>query len=125
MSDTTKSVLKIIVVTAFIAFGIGAFFTKNIIYYAAGIAVGTAISLARVILLERTLKKSLDMPPQNAQTYVASQYSLRMVCIVVIVFIALKTQRISLIGLIIGLLLVQPSIYIHGLLDKKNGSDPQ
>ena len=120
MSDTTKNVIKVILVLELLAFGIGAFFTKNILYWALGIAVGTVISAARLILLERTLKKSLDMPPQNAQSYTQLHYSMRMIGIVAAAFIVVKVGFIDIVGFVIGLLPVQPAVYIQGLLSKKD-----
>lgn len=118
MSDTTKMLLKIIPVLGLLVFGVGAFFTANILYYAVGVALGTGISAARVVLLERTLKKSLDMPPQDAQNYTRLHYSMRMLGVVAAAIAAVKIPFIDVVGFVLGLLLVQPAVYIHGLLTK-------
>ena len=123
MSDTKSSVvtlIKIIVVIEVLALVIGSFFAKSIPRYAAGIILGTVMSAARLVMLERTLQKSVDMPPENAESYVRMQYGVRMLLIVSVSFIALKTGFVSIVGLIIGLLPVQPAAYIAGLLGGKD-----
>ena len=121
MSQTSKSVVKIILMLGLICFGIGMFFIENILYYAIGITLGTGVSAARFLLLERALNRSVEMAPADAQNYTRLQYILRMTGIVIIAFIAAKVRYIDIVGFIAGLLLVQPAVYIHGLLNRNKG----
>lgn len=119
MSGDCNKLIKIIAILGVIAFGVGAFFVNNILYYAFGIGLGTVISIARMILLERALNKSVDMSPVDAQNYVRLQYSMRMFGVIAVALIAIKVQQIDIVGFVIGILLVQPSVYIMGLFEKK------
>ncbi|MBR6399627.1 MAG: ATP synthase subunit I [Firmicutes bacterium] len=116
MSKVSKQTVKIMLVLELVALVAGMFFIKQPLYYALGIAAGTAVSAARFLLLERTLNKSVDMAPADAQNYVRLHYGLRMAAIVVIAVIAAKVKYIDLWGFVIGLLPVQPAVYIRGLL---------
>ncbi len=123
MSDVSKQTVKIMLILELIALVAGVFFIKNPVYYAAGIIAGTAVSAARFLLLERTLNKSVDMAPADAQNYVRLHYGLRMAAIVVIAFIAAKVKFIDIWGFVIGLLPVQPAVYIQGLLSRKKDGE--
>ncbi|MBQ6555482.1 MAG: ATP synthase subunit I, partial [Firmicutes bacterium] len=90
MSHDTKSLIKIILVLELIVLVIGMFFIKNPLSYALGILLGTAVSAARLVLLERALNKAVDMSPTDAQNYTRLQYSLRMIGILAIAFAAIK-----------------------------------
>lgn len=126
MSDISKQTVKIILILELAALVIGMFFIKNPIYYALGVITGTAVSVARFLLLERTLNKSVLMAPAEAQNYVRLHYGLRMAAIAVIAIIAAKVRFIDVWGLVVGLLPVQPAVYIRGLLYReKDGDKPQ
>ena len=97
---------------------LGMFFIKQPVYYAIGVILGTAVSVARFVMLEKTLNKSVDMAPADAQNYTRLQYFLRMAVIAVVAVIAAKVRYIDLLGFIIGLLPVSPAIHIRGLLNR-------
>lgn len=122
MSDECKRLVKIISLLGLAVFAAGVFFINNHLYYALGVALGTFISAARIVLLERTLKKSVDMAPADAQNYTRLHYSLRMIATVVVTVIAFKVKYIHIVGYILGLLLVQPAVYISKLFVRKNAA---
>ena len=121
MSDISKQTVKIMLILEAIALGIGVFFISKPLYYAFGIILGTALSAARFLLLEKALNKSVDMAPADAQNYIRLQYFLRMAVITVVAIIAAKVKYIDLLGFIIGLLPVAPAVHIQNLLSRKNG----
>lgn len=123
MSNETKSLIKIILVLELIALVIGMFFIKNPLSYALGILLGTAVSAARLVLLERALKKAVDMSPTDAQNYTRLQYGLRMIGILAIAFAAIKLPFINVWAFVVGLLPVQPAVYIYGLMNREKGGD--
>ena len=60
-------------------------------------------------MLERTLDKAVDMDPKNANNYTRANYTMRLVVSVVIVVLACLVEQINVVGVLIGLLLVQPA----------------
>lgn len=126
MSKDCISLVKIIAALGLVCLAAGVLFiyfytnaqTESMLYYAIGIVLGTAISAARIVLLERTLNKSVDMAPVDAQNYTRLHYSFRMIGIVAAAFIAVKVKQIDIIGFVIGLLLVPPAVYLHKGISK-------
>lgn len=116
MSDTCKKLSTVIAVLGLIALVVGLFFAGNKIYWIVGIVLGTIASLIKVYMLERTLDKAVDMDPKNANNYTRANYTMRLVVSVVIVVLACLVEQINVVGVLIGLLLVQPAAYITNLL---------
>ena len=112
MSDTCKKLSTVIAVLGLIALVVGLFFAGNKIYWIVGIVLGTVASLIKVYMLERTLDKAVDMDPKNANNYTRANYTMRLVVSVVIVVLACIVEQINVVGVLIGLLLVQPAAYI-------------
>lgn len=67
-------------------------------------------------MLERTLDKAVDMDPKNANNYTRANYTMRLVVSVVIVVLACIVEQINVVGVLIGLLLVQPAAYITNFI---------
>ena len=120
MSDTCKKLSTVIAVLGLIALVVGLFFAGNKIYWIVGIVLGTVASLIKVYMLERTLDKAVDMDPKNANNYTRANYTMRLVVSVVIVVLACIVEQINVVGVLIGLLLVQPVSLILLLPIKKN-----
>lgn len=109
MSYTCKKLSTVIAVLGLIALVVGLFFASNKIYWIVGIVLGTVASLGKVYMLERTLDKAVDMDPKNANNYTRANYTMRLVVSVVIVVLACIVEQINVVGVLIGLLLVQPA----------------
>ena len=116
MSDTCKKLSTVIAVLGLIALVVGLFFAGNKIYWIVGIILGTVASLVKVYMLERTLDKAVDMDPKNANNYTRANYTMRLVVSVVIVVLACLVEQINVVGVLIGLLLVQPAAYITNFI---------
>lgn len=120
----TEMALKQIIISVaalgIIALGIGMFFVENILYWIIGIVAGTIISVIKVIMLYKTLDKAVDMSPEDAKNYTRSRYTFRMVLSIVLVIVAIKIPYVNVIGVIVGLLLVQPAVYIVNFINKNN-----
>jgi uncharacterized Tic20 family protein len=116
MSDTCKKLSTVIAVLGLIALVVGLFFAGNKIYWIVGIVLGTVASLIKVYMLERTLDKAVDMDPKNANNYTRANYTMRLVVSVVIVVLACIVEQINVVGVLIGLLLVQPAAYITNFI---------
>ena len=116
LSDTCKKLSTVIAVLGLIALVVGLFFAGNKIYWIVGIILGTVASLVKVYMLERTLDKAVDMDPKNANNYTRANYTMRLVVSVVIVVLACLVEQINVVGVLIGLLLVQPVAYITNFI---------
>ena len=116
MSYTCKKLSIVIAVLGLIALVVGLFFASNKIYWIVGIVLGTVASLGKVYMLERTLDKAVDMDPKNANNYTRANYTMRLVVSVVIVVLACIVEQINVVGVLIGLLLVQPAAYITNFI---------
>ena len=102
---------------------IGLFFVGEPLVWVKGLAFGTIFSILRLRLMDLSIKKSLRMPPKNAQNYAASQYMLRYILTAVILFVAALEPSISLLGTVIGLFTLKGSAYLLLITEKRNKLD--
>lgn len=88
-----------------------------------GIVFGTIIAILNIILLAKSIEKSVAMPVNKAQIYTTSTYLLRMLIVAVVLVVSVKASHLSVIGVVIGLIspkfviLVKP--FIMNKLDRK------
>lgn len=75
-----------------------------------GLALGSAVALMNFVLLAKAIEKSIDMSPNEAKLYASSRYSVRMIIVAAVLFIAAKSQNLNLIGVFLGL--ISPKIVI-------------
>lgn len=88
-----------------------------------GVVFGTIIAILNIILLAKSIEKSVTMPVNKAQIYTTSTYLLRMLIVAVVLIVSVKASHLSVIGVVIGLIspkfviLVKP--FIMNKLDRK------
>ena len=88
-----------------------------------GLMFGTIIAILNIILLAKSIEKSVTMPVNKAQIYTTSTYLLRMLIVAIVLIVSVKASHLSLIGVVIGLIspkfsiLVEP--FIMNKLDRK------
>lgn len=88
-----------------------------------GLMFGTIIAILNIILLAKSIEKSVTMPVNKAQIYTTSTYLLRMLIVAIVLIVSIKASHLSLIGVVIGLIspkfsiLVKP--FIMNKLDRK------
>lgn len=112
ISSVNKKIILTMISLSFISLGIGSFFVNNFYSYFLGLFAGTVFSILKLLLLEKTLQKSINMPPKKAVNYVNLHYSLRYFLTAIFLFICIKRQDISIIGSVIGLIIIRPAIYV-------------
>ncbi len=120
-SDVVKTRNGLIITTAVMAIIIcvvGLFITEQTIPWLAGIAVGTALSIGRVVLLTKSLSKTVDMDKETASKVSQAHYMLRYLATLVIAVLAIILGAHP-IGVIVGLILVQPAVYIYNFIFNK------
>ncbi len=75
-----------------------------------GLILGTLVALMNLTSLARTIEKSVDMTPSRAKIYTSSKYSVRMMIIALVLFVTVKSSKLHLIGVFLGL--IGPKIVI-------------
>lgn len=119
-SKVLMQIIKTVIALGVIALGVGIFFVDNRLYWILGIAAGTGVSVLKVTMLNRTLNKAVDMSPEDAKNYTRVRYTYRMVLSIAVVVLAVKLVWFNVVGVIVGLLLVQPAVYIVNFIGRKN-----
>ncbi len=126
ISDTAKQLLITMLILTVCAFVIGLFFISRLnisaFSYGLGLLVGFLFSALKLILTERSLNKSVEMDKQNAQSYARAQYMARYFLTLLVLVGAALIKSISLLGAIIGVLIVQPAAFIVGIMENRRKS---
>lgn len=76
-----------------------------------GAILGSAVSIAKVILLERAVDKALNMEERRAGSYVGLQHMLRLLISGLALFIGAVVPQFSLWGVTAGILAFQLALY--------------
>ena len=84
-----------------------------------GVIFGTLIGILNFLELERTLIKAAKMNPNKAQSYATRKYFLRYGITGVVLLISIKASYISVVGTVIGLLLLKFVIMFTNLFNDK------
>lgn len=116
---TRNSLMITTVILGIICMVIGVFFTSDKISWLLGVAIGVAVCLFRVISMARGLEKIVDMSPDNANNYARAMYMFRYAVSCVVAVCACYFGIANPIGVIVGLLLLQPATYIYNFIDTK------
>ena len=81
--------------------------------FGVGLFLGCALSAGKVVLLEKTLSKAVDMESEKAKNYARAQMLLRYgLTILVVLGAVFFKEAIGLYGIIAGLLTLQLASYI-------------
>lgn len=119
LSDTLKQIILTTIALFFIVAGFGTFIAKDIKSFLIGLLFGTIFSILKVILLEKTLNKAMDMTSQKAINYTRIHYTLRYFLTFVVLLVAVY-RGFNLYGVIIGVVLTIPAVYIVNFKNKNN-----
>lgn len=119
VKKTRNSLMITTVVLGIICMVIGVFFTSDKIAWLLGVAIGVVICLFRVISMTKSLEKVVDMSPDNANNYAKAMYMFRYVVSLAIAISACYLRVANPIGVIVGLLLLQPATYIYNFIDAR------
>ena len=117
VSDTLKQIIIITIALFFIVIGISIFIVKDIKAFLIGIVFGTIFSILKLILLEKTLDKALNMTGAKAVNYFRIHYTLRYFLTFIILLVAVY-KHFNIFSVIIGILLNIPAIYIVNFINK-------
>lgn len=117
LSNISKQIIMTTIALSFIAFGIGAFMSKNITNFGIGLLFGTIFSILKLILLEKTLDKAVGMTSAKAVNYTRIHYTLRYFLTFLVLLVAVY-KKFDIIAVIVGIILPVPAIYIVNFKNK-------
>ena len=120
LSELAKQTIAAILVIAF-TFLIGSLLyyrSLDFIPYMIGLGLGSVVSIAKVMLVERAVEKALGMDQQRVGGYVGGQYLLRMLLTAVVLIIGALVSWISLWGVAAGVIAFQLGIYLVQLRNR-------
>ncbi len=87
--------------------------------YVLGLFLGSLVATLKVILLERTINRAMDMDAKGAQNFSQLQYLMRYILTGAVLVVAALVPQISMIAAIVGVLTLQPAAYIVNAFLKK------
>ncbi len=87
--------------------------------YALGIGLGYIFSCLKFYMLEKSLEKSIDMEKKDASGYARLTYMARYFITLVVLGAGALIEEISLLGMLLSLILLQPAAIIAGMREKK------
>ncbi len=123
-SDTLSFIMLSMAGICLIILILGIIFAKEPLYFALGVLFGAVVSCIRILLLSRAINRAVDMEPAESKAYMTAQYSTRMLlAIAAVVAGAMLQEYISIIGLILGLIAMQPAVYLANIIYKMMGGE--
>ncbi len=117
LSNTLKQIIITTIALFFIITGISVFIVKDIKSFIIGLLFGTIFSILKLILLEKTLNKAMGMSSSKAINYTRIHYTLRFFLTFVVLFVG-YLRGFDIIGVVIGILLTTPAVYIVNFKNK-------
>ena len=120
-SDTVKLIFASmagITLTVLIA---GVFISSEPLKFALGLLYGAAVSVVRILMLSRAVSVSVQMEPAEAKAYAMGQYNARMMLLVGAAVAGYFIKALSIYGIALGLIAMQPSVYIANFIYEKLG----
>jgi len=121
LSLSSKRIIRMIALAAFVMIIGGALFYRSFeaLPFAFGVLVTSALNVLKIIMLERTVNKTLDMEdPDSGRNYIRLQYLFRyFITAVVLVVIGIIHTRsavpvISIWGALFGIFTMQIAVII-------------
>lgn len=91
--------------------------------FAVGLLLGCLLSVAKIVLLEKSLSHSVELEEKNAKNYSSLQSILRFfLTIAVLLSVVLFPKVVGLFGTVLGILSLQLSAYVAGFVMRKRTS---
>jgi hypothetical protein len=113
LSNLTKRMILTIIIIALICV-IGSIIyhrSMDFIPFLLGVVIGSAVSIAKVFLLEHAVDKALTLGKKQAGNYVSLQHILRLLLTGVVLFLGAVIPQISLWGVAAGIFAFRIALY--------------
>ena len=115
LSLATKRMIQGICITALVMITGGAVFYRSVeaFPFAFGVVLTSALNAMKLLMLERNIKKTMDMDdPQSGKNYVRIQFLLRYFLTAAVLVVAGLTPFISVWGALFGIFTLQISVIV-------------
>ncbi len=120
LSETRNNVIKWTFVAGFVIIVIILIMIRSQKFpLIAGVIFGTLIGILNFLELEKTLIRAAKMTPNKAQSYATRKYFLRYGITGIVLLVSIKVNHISVVGTVIGLLLLKFVIMFTNLFNDK------
>ncbi|NLA57748.1 MAG: hypothetical protein GX855_02430 [Firmicutes bacterium] len=109
LSDLAKSMVLTILAVALICVLAAAIYYRSLGFlpFALGALIGSAVSIAKVFILEHGIDKALSMDQKRAASYLGLNHILRLLMSGAVLFLGAVVPHISLWGVAAGILAFQ------------------
>ncbi|MCH4889341.1 ATP synthase subunit I [Acidaminobacter sp. JC074] len=116
----TYGIMKwVIILTILASLIFIAFFNQDAFSLIIGLVFGASIGMLGFIDLSMTLQRAVLKNPGKAQAYTVRKYFMRFVMNGIVLYVAVVTPHIHIIGTVLGMLLIKMSIMITNLFNDK------
>lgn len=109
ISKTSKSIMQVIAILALVFAVAGAIYYRSLemFPFVFGVALGAALNVGKLFLLERVVDKCVSMEKQAATNYIRLQYLLRFFLTGIVLAVSAVAPFINLWGTAAGILTLQ------------------
>lgn len=113
LSDLAKGMIFTILIIALVCILVSIIYYRSLDFlpFMLGVFLGTALSILKVLLLERAVDNTLKMKQNQARNYASIQHILRLFLTGVVLFLGAIVPQISLWGVVAGVFAFQISAY--------------
>lgn len=113
LSNLAKKMVSTILIIAMACVLLSITYYRSLKFFpfALGVFLGSAVSIAKVLLLERAVDKALTMDQVKAGIYVSMQHVLRLLLSGIALLLGAVVEQISLWGVVAGILAFQLAVY--------------
>ena len=98
------------------------FFAGDPLKFVLGVLFGGIYSILNFRLMKVSFEKAIKMPSDGAQKYIQTRYFLRFFISGVVIYMAVITPWLNIIGVLLGLSAVKGSVLFNKVLLKENVS---
>ncbi len=120
INTLTRNIMKwVIILSIIVSLIFVAFFSGEAIRLIIGLVFGASIGMLGFIDLSMTLQKAVQKPPAKAQNYTVRKYFMRFIMNGIVLYVAVVTPHIHIVGTVLGMLLIKMSIMITNLFNDK------
>ncbi len=124
LRSTLWYIIASAIVISVVVYIISLFITSSPLKFGFGLFYGTAVSCLRMAMLAKAVDTSVDMDAGASKKYMLGQYNIRMLMtIAALVLAAAIRSRLSIVALVIGLLVMQPAVYIANIIYERKGGE--
>ncbi|MCK8059866.1 MULTISPECIES: ATP synthase subunit I [unclassified Fusibacter] len=122
MNEVRQTILttsRLVVIVNALAIGVVTILFSRPMPYVLGIVFGSLIGMLNFYELAITLEKSVKMHPGKANRYATIKYMVRFLLTAVVLFIAIRSPQLHVLGAVFGLLSIKFVVYAMNLLNDK------